>query len=304
MRWRSSETTSGRWPGKPLQSCAETTTGGSDADEIDFRLPVWMQAALGKTVPLERRQVAGVAGATYRLHVAPWALPAALRDLKRVRRIAAGDPDHVRGAIGIGTGRAVYLMIVTTSGDAIERLRAHPEHRRVLERWGDRLWLSTWEPEAEFGQWHKVRLRDGQLASERPVVDVTLAMQPEAAKRARDVLRANLSGIGPERLGMLELLTSEVVGNSFRHGRLNSTDPIRLQIAAKGEWLRIAVIDRGRKFEPRVPTAKFSTDQSGWGLYIVDKTTDRWGIFTRQNERHFWFELRLSSLDCAPPDSA
>jgi anti-sigma regulatory factor (Ser/Thr protein kinase) len=253
-----------------------------------------MQAALGQAVPVEQRGVSGVAGGTYRLRVSPWSFPSALRDLRRLRRIASADPDAFKLSLGIGTGGALYLLIITTSREALERLRRSPEHGRFLQRWGDRAWWSTWEPEAEFGHWESRKLRDGQLVDAPLLVDASLPARPNAPREARKMLRARLQLLDTANREVLELLTSELVANSARHAGLEATDQIGLQIRSTGDWIRVDVIDSGRPFEPRVPLAKSTQDGSGWGLYMVNQTADRWGILRRAPYRHVWFEMRIS----------
>jgi anti-sigma regulatory factor (Ser/Thr protein kinase) len=92
---------------------------------------------------------------------------------------------------------------------------------------------------------------------------------------------------------VLQLLTSELVANSARHAGLVAGDRIKLQVRGKRDWIRVEVIDRGRQFEPHVPLSKSSADGSGWGLFVVNQTADRWGIIDRPPNRHVWFELRI-----------
>jgi anti-sigma regulatory factor (Ser/Thr protein kinase) len=302
MRWKPGRHSFGQWEGEPWQA-AELDSSESSTATPPRALPAmpWMQAALGQTVPLERRQVAGAAGATYRLRVPPWELPLALADLRRLRRTASTDPDSFTLSLGLGTGRALYLLVIATSREALDRLRETPEHRRYLRRWGDRTWWSTWEPESEFGQWESHKLRDGQLVREPPLVDVTLPVQPSAACDARNVVRKEFEALDQTTLHALELLASELVGNSVRHGGLGPTDRIRLQIRARPGWIRVDVIDRGRRFEAHVPLSKSRNDGSGWGLVTVDKIADRWGIIDAAPERRVWFELRVPVAAPRPP---
>jgi anti-sigma regulatory factor (Ser/Thr protein kinase) len=237
--------------------------------------------------------VAGAAGVTYRLRVPPWAIPAARRDLRVLRRAALAHPDTFRASLGIGTDGALYLLVVARSAEPVRRLRSDPEHIRIVRRWRRRLWWSTWEPEGEFGQWESRKLRDGRLSGAPPLVDEALPVRPEIAKQAREILRERLGALDDGSLVLVELLTSELVGNSYRHAGLSAADDIRLRAAAGDGWVRVEVIDRGKRFEPHVPVEKPSTDQSGWGLYMVNRTADRWGVVDRPNDRLFWFELRL-----------
>ncbi len=286
----------------------------------------WMRAALGHTVPVERRQVAGVAGATYRLRVPPWRLPAAVADLRRLRGTATSDPDSFAVSLGLGTGAALYLLVIATAEGALDRLQTAPEHQRFLERWGDRAWWSTWQAESEFGHWQRQRLREGQLAAAPLLVDVALPARSSAPQRARHALgthlRYDLNYHGGSRdaqgeqlfdpmlhtatkrqfeltsldrpsIEVLERLVSELVGNRVRHAGLKPTDCIGLQVRGEGNWIRVEVIDRGRRFEPHVPLTRPSAEESRSGLFAIDQIAQRWGIVDRAGDRHLWFEVCL-----------
>jgi anti-sigma regulatory factor (Ser/Thr protein kinase) len=305
MRWRPGGYGSGEWEGDPWQwpdlavpdPSLPEQSGVPTSPETGTEMPSWMQAALGKTVPLEQRKLGGAVGATYRLRVRPWSMLSALRDLRRLRRIASADRHSFKLSLGLGTGGALYLLVIATSPDALERLRARPEHQRFLQRWGDSTWWSTWEPESEFGHWDSHRLREGLLASEPLFVDARLPIQPVAAFEARKALRDCLHMLDQGSLDLLQLLTSELVTNNLKHAGLTQTDWIGLQVRAKRDWIRVDVIDHGRRFEPRVPVSKSSEDPSGWGLFIVNQKADRWGIIDRQGARHVWFEVRVPITD-------
>jgi Anti-sigma regulatory factor (Ser/Thr protein kinase) len=292
MRWRPGDHGSGAWEGRAWRWPHTAQPAGEQQAE-PAGLPVWIRAALGQTASVDQRRVDGTAGVTYRLRVPPWRLPAALRDLRLLRGYGARDPDVFRHSLGFGTGGALYLLIVANSVETLGRLRDRPQHERVVRRWGDRLWVSTWEPDSEFGHWDGGKLREGRLAAAPLVLDVRLPGHADAARRARESLRAGLPMLDPESVDSLELLTSELVSNGVRHAGLGPSDRIGLKVRLSDSLIRVEVHDRGRRFEPRVPLAKSAEDQSGWGLYILDRMSDRWGVVDGPRGRLLWSELRL-----------
>ena len=327
MRWRPGGSTGGDWEGDEWH-CSQTATLGASLTPSPDTMPAmaWMRAALGHTVPVERRQVEGVACATYRLRVAPWRLPEAVADLRRLRGTATSDPDSFTISLGLGTGASLYLLVIATAEGALDRLQTAPEHQRFLERWGDRAWWSTWEAESEFGHWQRHRLREGQLAEAPLLVDVALPARLSAPQRARHALATQLRYglnyhdgpreaqveqlLGPmlhtatERqfdlasldrtsIEVLEGLVSELVGNRVRDAGLKPTDCIRLQVRGEGDWLRAEMIDRGRRFDPHVPLVRPSAEESRSGLFAIDQIAQRWGIVDRAGNRHLWFEVCL-----------
>jgi two-component sensor histidine kinase len=86
------------------------------------------------------------------------------------------------------------------------------------------------------------------------------------------------------------LVATELVSNSVKHG----AGPIELEVRfGPGRPLRIEVSDEGGGFErelPQAPPAHGET--SGWGLYLVDRLSDRWGADS--HGRTTWAEIEPS----------
>ena len=93
-----------------------------------------------------------------------------------------------------------------------------------------------------------------------------------------------------------ELLVSELVTNSVRHAGLPSEASIEFSLRASQEVLMVEVADAGSGFaedssvRPRAVAG--STRSSGWGLFLVDRIADRWGVVQMDGETRVWFELR------------
>jgi anti-sigma regulatory factor (Ser/Thr protein kinase) len=51
------------------------------------------------------------------------------------------------------------------------------------------------------------------------------------------------------------------------------------------------VIDDGAGFEAP-PRDSPSGDRCGWGLFLVERLADRWGVVREDNGTRVWFELR------------
>jgi len=82
------------------------------------------------------------------------------------------------------------------------------------------------------------------------------------------------------------------VTNSIRHSRAPQASHVRLEITLARDMLRVEVADGGEGFEPRARTEGQSV-ASGWGLYLVDRLTDRWGVATNSGTTRVWFELHV-----------
>ena len=93
-----------------------------------------------------------------------------------------------------------------------------------------------------------------------------------------------------------ELLVSELVTNSVRHAGLPDEASIEFSVRASAEVLMVEVADAGNGFEqngtPRPRLVSGVAEPSGWGLFLVDRISDRWGAVQSDAETRVWFELR------------
>jgi anti-sigma regulatory factor (Ser/Thr protein kinase) len=90
----------------------------------------------------------------------------------------------------------------------------------------------------------------------------------------------------------VKLLVSELVTNSVRHAGMAENDHVELDVSLAGDTLHVQVGDTGSGFEPRRRTAE-PTRPGGWGLFLVEKLSDRWGV-ARNSLTRVWFEIDLS----------
>jgi anti-sigma regulatory factor (Ser/Thr protein kinase) len=98
-------------------------------------------------------------------------------------------------------------------------------------------------------------------------------------------LNGSLAGLAEP----VRLLVSELVTNSVKHAGAGPQDPIDVALTASADKVRVEVGDGGAGFEPR--TSRTSrTEPGGFGLMLVDKLADRWGI-ERTPRPCVWFEI-------------
>jgi anti-sigma regulatory factor (Ser/Thr protein kinase) len=85
------------------------------------------------------------------------------------------------------------------------------------------------------------------------------------------------------------LLVSELITNAVRHALGGGLPEVELRIRSEPGRVRVVVSDPGGGFEPapRLPTA---SEGSGWGLYLVDRIADRWGVLSK-DRNEVWFEI-------------
>lgn len=121
------------------------------------------------------------------------------------------------------------------------------------------------------------------------MIDLKLRPTPGAVPDARKALDALDDQVSAQTLDDLRLLVSELVTNSVRHAGLAQSQAIELKVRVLPEIVRVEVNDQGTGFQPTPRTAE-SDDQSGWGLYLVSRLADRWGV-TSDGATRVWFEL-------------
>ena len=111
----------------------------------------------------------------------------------------------------------------------------------------------------------------------------------DAAVEARCAVGLLRRPIGPELLPLVELLVTELVSNSVKHGGAGPDDPVRLAVAVSDGAVRVEVSDLGPGFRPAPDSTPAADGTGGWGLIILDRSATRWG--TRHGGRCVWFEL-------------
>jgi anti-sigma regulatory factor (Ser/Thr protein kinase) len=121
------------------------------------------------------------------------------------------------------------------------------------------------------------------------VIDLKLRPTPGAVPDARSALESLGEKVSPQTLEDLRLLVSELVTNSVRHAGLGASQTIELKVKLSTDTVRVEVNDQGSGFEP-APRTPDSDVESGWGLYLVSRLSDRWGV-TSDGVTRVWFEL-------------
>jgi anti-sigma regulatory factor (Ser/Thr protein kinase) len=106
----------------------------------------------------------------------------------------------------------------------------------------------------------------------------------EARAKVCDAIEPHLANGTDETL---RLLVSEVVTNAVRHG--GSDGPVELHMSWNSE-IRVEVQDHGDGFTPR-PRVGAPDEPGGFGLFLVGRLADRWGVET-DGGTTVWFVLR------------
>lgn len=117
-------------------------------------------------------------------------------------------------------------------------------------------------------------------------------LDPDAASvpEARRLACATASEYLDEpQLRNFELVVTEIVSNAVRHGSSRGA-AIRLAVTPKDGYMCVQVTDSGDGLVPK-PGAFESDDDGGFGLFIVEQLTRRWGVTREDGRTRVWFEL-------------
>jgi anti-sigma regulatory factor (Ser/Thr protein kinase) len=124
---------------------------------------------------------------------------------------------------------------------------------------------------------------------------VEIARALPLSARAPGSARGLLDDLGGELptsvLDGVRLVASELVTNAVKHSGLAEGAPIEVRIIVDPHRVRLEVCDQGRGFARHEPDRE--APPSGWGLHLVRKISDRWGI---QGNDHTvaWAEFDLA----------
>ena len=113
-------------------------------------------------------------------------------------------------------------------------------------------------------------------------LSTTLPRSPDSVGVARRLVRAHAGMLDAQRREDAVLMVSELVTNALTHG----VGTISLQIDAAPDTLRVEVSDEGNVKLAPSPTPGA---HGGWGLRIVDRFADDWGV--REGSTKVWFRI-------------
>jgi anti-sigma regulatory factor (Ser/Thr protein kinase) len=117
-----------------------------------------------------------------------------------------------------------------------------------------------------------------------------LEARPDAVGRARKAVTefAELTLPG-HRAADLALVVSEIVTNAIRHGRAEGA--IELRAVSSDEHLRVEVTDTGAG-PASAPRSTESSPEGGFGLFLVEHLSHRWGLVRHAATTRVWFEFQ------------
>ena len=117
-----------------------------------------------------------------------------------------------------------------------------------------------------------------------------------AARIARQAVREEFKDALPSpRLADVELLVSELATNSIRHAGATEADELSMEADVEADRVRVRLFDPGAGFEAHTPVAPATGGAGGYGLVLLDRLSDRWGV-QREGAFSVWFEVQRDRL--------
>jgi anti-sigma regulatory factor (Ser/Thr protein kinase) len=118
----------------------------------------------------------------------------------------------------------------------------------------------------------------------------SLCAEPRSVAHARErVIELAEPFVGEERLPSLRLVMSEVLTNAVRHGAPG--EDMLVAVTPKDEFLCVQVTDAGDGFAPRPRASAPDDEDGGFGLFLIERLTRRWGLTREQGNTRVWFEF-------------
>ena len=131
------------------------------------------------------------------------------------------------------------------------------------------------------------RARDAERG---PRLHVSLPTEPTAPRIGRRSVQVIESFADSAVVDDVKLLVSELVTNSVKHATVPGGGRIDLVVEVLEDSVLVSVRDPGMGFEHRPRDRR--NRRSGWGLYLVDEISDRWGIErVADGGTTVWFEM-------------
>jgi anti-sigma regulatory factor (Ser/Thr protein kinase) len=119
-------------------------------------------------------------------------------------------------------------------------------------------------------------------------LSLRLDRAPGAAATARRGLARLRGDLDAPLMETLRLLVTELVTNSVRH---TGAKTVELTVLVGRSSVRTEVTDAGPGFDP-ARTGSPANDHTGWGLFLVERLAERWGVEKAGRATKVWFELR------------
>jgi anti-sigma regulatory factor (Ser/Thr protein kinase) len=119
-------------------------------------------------------------------------------------------------------------------------------------------------------------------------VAIELPRRPESARQAREELEVFRNSVDDVLFGDLRLLVDELVVEALRV-ETGESGSIEMRAERDGERIRVAVAEGAGAF--RLPSRRPEPGDPGFGLSLVQRLSDRWGMRRERDRAMVWLEI-------------
>src|SRR3954447_2515548 len=119
---------------------------------------------------------------------------------------------------------------------------------------------------------------------------IALPLEPESARRAREQLKSFRSKVDESTFIDLCLLVDELVVEAL-HGSSDGKAPydIRLRAQLDHDRVHVAMEEGGGAYH--LPSRRPEPGDPGFGLHLVQRLSDRWGMRRERDKATVWLEM-------------
>jgi anti-sigma regulatory factor (Ser/Thr protein kinase) len=126
-------------------------------------------------------------------------------------------------------------------------------------------------------------------------MEAIFAPVPSSLAEARRMVDESVSA-PRDALQDTQLVLTELLANEIKHGRYGREDPLVCKVEQRRSTVRIEVRHHGPPFEipaqPVHPTLEMR--ETGWGLALITRLADRWGVIDNNGSRRVWAEIDIA----------
>ena len=120
-------------------------------------------------------------------------------------------------------------------------------------------------------------------------VAIDLPPEPGSARRARQQLQAFRGLLDEQSFVDLCLLVDELVVEALMAADEDAIGTIELRAERDGDRVRVTMADGGRAY--RLPSRRPEPGDPGFGLHLVQRLSDRWGMRRERDRSTVWLEM-------------